>query len=308
MSIHTSTSLQIMGLKGETIADDRVWITKTHHPYKFMDTVSYSSNKTIFCVRNPLDVLPSYCSMFNTLNHATKPPFDLSKDYPETWNWFVKKQCGYMKRFFATLIRQFQKEKVNPIYIVRYEDLVQSPRETLKGLFEFLLEDEDLEGSNAVRRIEQVLSKGKSATVTYSLKSTTGKFNYNRGMYSDELYNLLKEELSEMIHYFGYAKVEHEDNFTGFFEYENQTEEQLANYYQFRRDNQENMKEILDPKRVVKTFVHNETETFDVLDEEDFANTCVPAREYARKTIEAKVKEQETTGKSAAQTEEERKE
>ena len=60
------------------------------------------------------------------------------------------------------------------------------------------------------------------------------------------------------------------------------------------------MKEILDPKRVVKTFVHNETETFDVLDEEDFANTCVPAREYARKTIEAKLKEQETAGKSAA--------
>jgi hypothetical protein len=32
VSLHTSTSLLIQGLKGEYIIDDRVWIIKAHHP------------------------------------------------------------------------------------------------------------------------------------------------------------------------------------------------------------------------------------------------------------------------------------
>lgn len=33
ISIHTSTSLQIMGLKGESHIDNSVWIAKSHHPF-----------------------------------------------------------------------------------------------------------------------------------------------------------------------------------------------------------------------------------------------------------------------------------
>lgn len=32
ISLHTATSLQIQGLKGEGIQDDRLWIVKAHHP------------------------------------------------------------------------------------------------------------------------------------------------------------------------------------------------------------------------------------------------------------------------------------
>lgn len=32
VSLHTSTSLQCMGLKGEAIVDERVWVVKAHHP------------------------------------------------------------------------------------------------------------------------------------------------------------------------------------------------------------------------------------------------------------------------------------
>lgn len=31
-SLHTGTFLQVNGLKGQYVADERVWITKAHHP------------------------------------------------------------------------------------------------------------------------------------------------------------------------------------------------------------------------------------------------------------------------------------
>ena len=63
------------------------------------------SNKVIICVRNPLDVLPSYASLVNTLNHGTKPEYDYETDYPEWWDWFIRRQCEQMRRFFATLFK-----------------------------------------------------------------------------------------------------------------------------------------------------------------------------------------------------------
>jgi hypothetical protein len=31
-SLHTGTYLQLNGLKGQYVVDERVWITKSHHP------------------------------------------------------------------------------------------------------------------------------------------------------------------------------------------------------------------------------------------------------------------------------------
>ena len=63
-----------------------------------------------------------------------------------------------MKRFFDVLIRDCTIEDKNPLYIVRYEDLVSEPKQTLMGLMSFLLEVEDLSGTNVERRIDDVLS------------------------------------------------------------------------------------------------------------------------------------------------------
>ena len=95
-------------------------------------------------------------------------------EYPEWWEWFVKRQADQMQYFFETLIRTCVTDDNQPLYIVRYEDLVREPKETLMGLMSFLLEQKDLSGTNVERRIEQVISKGSSAAQTYRLKSTTG--------------------------------------------------------------------------------------------------------------------------------------
>ena len=70
---------------------------------------------------------------------------------------------------------------------MRYEDLVMSPKETVMGLFAFLLDVDDLTGTNAERRIDQVVAMGTKATISYNLKSTTGKFDTHKADYSPEL-------------------------------------------------------------------------------------------------------------------------
>lgn len=110
-----------------------------------------------------------------------------------------------------------------PIHFLRYEDLAENPKYVLTELFKFILEIETLEGTNIERRIEEVLSKGHSATKLYDLKQIDKKVNkYNKHFhrYSEEQIKRVKKELSKMIHFFGYDQREGEQNPFGFFEYE----------------------------------------------------------------------------------------
>ena len=51
-------------------------------------------------------------------------------------------------------------------------------------MFKYLLEIDDVEGTNVQRRIDQVVAQGRSATQTYKLKSTTGQLNVNAERYT----------------------------------------------------------------------------------------------------------------------------
>ena len=60
-----------------------------------------------------------------------------------------------------------------PMLFVRFEDLVLDPEPELRNIMKFLLDLPDLEGTNAERRIQEVIAMGHKATKTYSLKDTT---------------------------------------------------------------------------------------------------------------------------------------
>lgn len=143
-----------MGLKGEFIADDRTWIVKAHHPMLLPGVIKFKSDKVVCCVRNPLDSILSFASLGNTMSHSAQPEFDYSKDYPEWWDWWVKDQSKAHARYFETMLRHCNKDRLNPIYVVRYEDLVSNPKPELEGIMKFLLDLDSLEGTNAQRRIE----------------------------------------------------------------------------------------------------------------------------------------------------------
>ena len=71
-----------------------------------------------------------------------------------------------------------------PILFIRFEDLVMDPEPQLYKLMSFLLGKRDLAGTNAERRIKEVIAKGAKATQTYSLKESTKKNNANADRYT----------------------------------------------------------------------------------------------------------------------------
>jgi hypothetical protein len=124
------------------------------------------------------------------------------------------------------------------MHIVRYEDLVLDPRKTMGDLFKFILEVEDLEGTNAMRRVDAMVAKGKSAHTTYKHKKNTGVLNANYDLFTDEQKKYIMDQLGEHLWYFGYAKHPSLESKTGFFEFENPTEAMLEKHEGFRRDNE----------------------------------------------------------------------
>ena len=84
----------------------------------------------------------------------------------------------------------------------------------------FLLHETDLSGTNAERRISDVIGLGREATMTYKLKDTTFKFCGNNHLYSAQQFAKVKDEMKEMLHFFGYAKVASDpENPTGFYDF-----------------------------------------------------------------------------------------
>ena len=214
-----------------------------------------ASNKTFTIVRNPLDVLPSFASLVNTTTHGVKPDFSYDKDYPEWWDWYVRKFAKKNAHFFADTVRQTRETKT-PLYIVRYEDLVNEPKETLLGLMAFCFEIKDARGTNLGRQIDKVLAKGSEATQFYKMKTVTGKFDANRGMYTEDQIKAVQEAFGEWMYYYGYADTE--GNPTGFF-YKGQDhlEEYMAKNYQFKKDNEAAIEMVTSEGYVRNIIMHN---------------------------------------------------
>ena len=108
------------------------------------------------------------------------------------------------------------------------------PEPELRNIMRFFLGMKDITGTNAERRIKEVIQLGHKATQsTYKLKTTTFKFNAQAKRYTDAQVEKVKTRLSEMIHTFGYAKhPSMPDNPTGFFDYpEDDPMQKRFNYF-----------------------------------------------------------------------------
>lgn len=228
-----------MGLKGEEIVDDRVWVVKAHHPALMPGVLKFDSNKVICCVRNPLDVFLSFATLSNTMSHTAQPEFNYSTDYPEWWNWWVKEQADNHQKYFDTMLRHCNEQNKNPIYICRYEDLVSNQEAELTGVMKFLLDLDDLSGTNAERQIKQVCAKGKEASLSYRLKPTTGKFNINANKYTSEQIEVIKAKNAHLLYYFGYANHPKEQNATAFFNFTEHDPKNIERFMTYRKHNEE---------------------------------------------------------------------
>ena len=91
-----------------------------------------------------------------------------------------------MREWFEIMIRHTETERRNPIYFIRFEDLNKDMEGPTRGLLEYLLDIESLEGTNAEKRLQEFCSKGKEATKVYKTKATTGVANAHVHRYSEE--------------------------------------------------------------------------------------------------------------------------
>ena len=89
-----------------------------------------------------------------------------------------------MNAWYLQVMRDAKLREV-PTLFLRFEDLVADPEPQLYQLMSFMLGRRDLEGTNAERRIKEVLSMGAKATETYALKDSTRRQNANLHRYTE---------------------------------------------------------------------------------------------------------------------------
>lgn len=73
-------SLSVLGLAGQGVLDDSVWIVKTHSPIDNGKTIDFEATKTICCVRNPYDAILSQFNFNCTWTHSKKVSFELNQE------------------------------------------------------------------------------------------------------------------------------------------------------------------------------------------------------------------------------------
>lgn len=71
-----------------------------------------------------------------------------------------------------------------PTIFVRYEDLCESTEDQYRNIMKYVCGMTDLEGTNAERRIKEVLAKGAKATQSYDLKDTSKQYNSSKRYYT----------------------------------------------------------------------------------------------------------------------------
>ena len=149
-------TLQLIGLIGEGhSADERVWINKTHFPLAAPFFVNrFDVNKQIYLMRNPLDVIYSVANMVNTFSHELVPNEEYHTEFPEFWDDWINQQISNLATFHNYVSTEMA--TAMPTHCLRYEDLCENPIDSLRELFEFLLDAEDLKGTVAEARIIQV--------------------------------------------------------------------------------------------------------------------------------------------------------
>ena len=157
-------------------------------------------------MRNPLDVIPSFASLYISKSHDFVLENKLDQEFPEFWDAFIDFTVKNME-----ISQKFAIEKIAeaiPTYVVRYEDLKLRRAEVMKEVLAFVLEVPSIEGTVVEKRIEEVCNAGFAAQEVYKLKSTSMNLSRNEHMYKPEQLERIKAILADYNHFCGYAQKE----------------------------------------------------------------------------------------------------
>ncbi len=139
LDLKLNKELYELGMTGEGVIDDTVWVVKTHFPERLGHS-PLKVNKCILLIRSPLDSLWSFFNMMAMRSHNQAIPEDKITILAEIWDTFIKDEVQTWNEFHEYWTKTPQKV---PTYIVRYEDLMNEPVKTLTGIFSFLMNRQD---------------------------------------------------------------------------------------------------------------------------------------------------------------------
>ena len=108
------------------------------------------------------------------MSHSATLPFEIHEEDPEWWNEYITTISNKHSEYFKILLGDSIEKEKSPIFFTRFEDLLSQPEKELTGLFKYLLDMDNLSGTNIERRIKMVVGMGAKGNTTYVLKKTTG--------------------------------------------------------------------------------------------------------------------------------------
>ena len=125
-----------------------------------------------------------------------------------------------------------------PTYVIRFEDLLTDTKNTLLGLFRFLLNEKDLEGTLIEAMIEH---HTESKTLKQVYKPRKGKANGNAHIYTESQIKELKREAGQLLKRLGYVDEGTEStNKTGYYADDEDIEFSIENQWKkFERNGEE---------------------------------------------------------------------
>ncbi|CAI2363576.1 unnamed protein product [Moneuplotes crassus] len=207
-----NSDLVEMGMSGEGRTNHSIWVAKSHYPERY-GASKFMANKCILLVRNPLDAIISLFNMIATGTHNCSMSEEDFTSFNDYFDMFVSQEIAVWRDFHSYWI---DPEPDIPTYVVRYEDLLQKPEETLTELFSFLLNQNDLSGTLIEHLIKKHTSRGVKKQV---YKPRVGKVNANKSKYTKDQLSQIKKLAGQMIRRMGYLETENEldKTDTGFF-------------------------------------------------------------------------------------------
>ena len=122
-------------LVGEAaVSQNKVQFVKTHFPER-RGTPPFEASRVVLLVRNPYDALESYFNLMMTGTHTSSLTDEMRIKTNQIWEDMVRKEVQVWKEFHEYWLRQDV-----PLLLVKYEDLIRYPYETMCRVIKFTLE------------------------------------------------------------------------------------------------------------------------------------------------------------------------
>lgn len=190
-------ALMHMGLAGEGLVDKRVLCVKTHYPERYGKT-KFGAERCVLLVRSPLDCITSLFNMVCSGTHNLSIEDTDFERFPDHWSEFIQQEITVWKDF-----HDFWLKARVPVHIVRYEDIIEKPEQTLTDLMKFVLNVQTLDGT----RMEQYIKLAVKEKAPEVYKPRKGKVNGNLEKYKPIQLDFMKAYATSLLTHFNYIKL-----------------------------------------------------------------------------------------------------